>query len=518
MCVFESRGSEQPNSDEAFGQSHAQGGSDDQSRFDIQGAAVWADIHVPVVEPVGWPVYHLRMGMRELERLRRENDAAMALLVGAMPESRDTVADIARNTGVSNREARRRKSVADVCGKVKGALEKLQSGDISNEHVSALAPVADMPGAASLLDDAASKSPEELTRDVEEFRLSSACGDDMAKRQRARRMLRFFTGPEGMIGINGLLPPVEGTELKNRLAAMVDAKWRADHPDRAKELGGHGGDTYDQRMADALLDIAGVRSGLDNSSTTSSSSCTSTAEHVSQNNVPGEATQSTGSTEEPDRTEASVGQPLASVVNPGEASRPGRAVSMNVGLRLVGLGEATVRDGSPPGISSSNAPPGTGATTVKTGKPAVVIVFDVDLWKARIAGGVPIPITESLLDLARNDLYYCFKNMAGEVIKFGRSRREPTPVQRLVLVVRDEKCLYPGCHAPPDACDAHHLNEVVKDKGNTDTEVMGLFCEAHHRHIHLNDLIVKRNPDMSITIIERRTGAVVASTTKKRAT
>jgi Domain of unknown function (DUF222) len=474
MCVFEERAGGKQNSDEAFGGARSEGGSSDGFRAEGLGAAVWADIHVPVVEPVGWSVYHLRMGMRELERLRRENDAAMALLVGAMPESRDTVADIARNTGVSNREARRRKSVADVCGKVKGALEKLQSGDISNEHVSALAPVADMPGAASLLDDAASKSPEELTRDVEEFRLSSACGDDMAKRQRARRMLRFFTGPEGMIGINGLLPPVEGTELKNRLAAMVDAKWRSDHPDRAKELGGHGGDTHEQRMADALLDIAGVRSGLDNSSTTSSSSCISTAKHVSQNSVPGEATESTGSTEEPDRTEASVWQPLASVVNSGEASRPSGAVSMNVGLRLVGLEEPTVRDGSPPGVSNSNAPPGTGATTVKTGKPAVVIMF-------------------------------------------GRSRREPTPVQRLVLVVRDGKCLYPGCHAPPDACDAHHLNEVVKDRGNTDTDVMGLFCEAHHRHIHLNDLVVKRNPDMSITIIERRTGAVVASTTKKRA-
>jgi hypothetical protein len=517
MCVFENQAGEQRNSDGAFGRARTEGGSGSGSGAEKQGAAVWADISVPVVEPDGWPVYHLRMGMRELERLRRENDAAMALLVGAMPEGRDTVADIARNAGVSNREARRRKSVADVCGKVKGALEKLQSGDISNEHVSALAPVADMPGAESLLDDAASKSPEELTRDVEEFRLASACGDDMAKRQRARRMLRFFAGPEGMIGINGLLPPVEGTELKNRLAAMVDAKWRADHPDRAKELGGHGGDTYDQRMADALLDIAGVRSGLDNSSTTSSSSRTSTADHVSQNNVSGEATQSTWSTEESDRTEASVGQRLASVVNPGEASRPSSAVSMNVGLRLVGLGEPTVRDGSPPGVSRSNAPPGKGATTVKTGRPAVVIVFDVDQWKAHIAGGVPIPISESLLNLARNDLYYCFKNMAGEVIKFGRSRRDPTPVQRLVLVVRDEKCLYPGCHAPPDACDAHHLNEVVKDQGNTDTDVMGLFCEAHHRHIHLNDLVVKRNLDMSITIVERRTGTAVASTTKKLA-
>jgi hypothetical protein len=517
MCVFESRGSEQPNSDEAFGQSHAQSGSDDQSRSDIQGAAVWADIHVPVVEPVGWPVYHLRMGMRELERLRRENDAAMALLVGAMPESRDTVADIARNAGVSNREARRRKSVADVCGKVKGALEKLQSGDISNEHVSALAPVADMPGAASLLDDAASKSPEELTRDVEEFRLSSACGDDMAKRQRARRMLRFFTGPEGMIGINGLLPPVEGTELKNRLAAMVDAKWRADHPDRAKELGGHGGDTYDQRMADALLEIAGVRSGPADS-TTSSSSSTSAVGSDSPNNVPSEPTQTPGSTEVKDHPEASARTTLDSLGNSGDAGRPSKAVSLTVGLRLVGLGEPMVRGGgSPPGVSRSNAPPGAGAITVKTGKPAVVIVFDVDKWKARIAGGGPLPITESLLDQARNDLYYCFKNVVGEVIKFGRSRRDPTPIQRLVLVVRDERCLYPGCHAPPDRCDAHHTNEVVKDNGNTDTDVMGLFCEAHHRHIHLNDLVVKRNLDQSITIIERRTGAIVASTAKKSA-
>ena len=173
--------------------------------------------------------------------------------------------------------------------------------------------------------------------------------------------------------------------------------------------------------------------------------------------------------------------------------------------------------GEPPDGSYANGPPGAGATTVKMGKPAVVIVFDVDKWKARIAGGSPIPITESLLDQARNDLYYCFKNMVGEVLKFGRSRRDPSPIQRLVLVVRDEKCLYPGCYAPPDACDAHHTNEVVKDRGNTDTDVMGLFCEAHHRHLHINDLVVKRNPDGSITIIERRTGAIVASTIKKRA-
>ncbi len=259
MCVFDQQAGEQQNSGTGFERPESEGTSGDGSWAEKVGAAVWTDIQVPVVRAEGWPVYHLQMGLRELERLRREIEAAMALLTGAMPQSRDTVADIARNSGVSNREARRRKSVADVCGKVKGALEKLQSGEVSNEHVSALAPVADMPGAASLLKNAASKSPEELTKDVEEFRLSSACGEDMAKRQRARRSLRFFAGPDGTIGINGLLPPIEGTELKNRLAAIVDAQWRKDHPNRARTLGGHNDETQDQRMADALLSIAGIR-------------------------------------------------------------------------------------------------------------------------------------------------------------------------------------------------------------------------------------------------------------------
>jgi hypothetical protein len=374
-----------------------------------------------------------------------------------------------------------------------------------------------------LLDDAASKSPEELTRDVAEFRLSSAHGDDMAKRQRARRYLRFFAGPEGTLGINGLLPPVEGTELKNRLAAIVDAQWRKDHPDRAKTLGGHDGDTYDQRTADALLSMAGSRSPQSNPS--SAPADAPPADKAAEEN-PGapSATESKCSTSSSSQTiaKSNVGEgPFE--VDSRRPVRPENALPMRVGLRLVGLPPPSgVQDPnrSASGLVNGEAKPTKAVcgpelpgglarsdeqsfgTTVKTAKPAVVIVFDVDRWKARIAGGSPIPITESLLDQARNDLYYCFKNTVGEVIKFARSRRDPTPIQRLVLVVRDEKCLYPACHAPPDACDAHHLNEVVKDNGRTDTDVLGLFCEAHHRHIHLNDLVVKRNPDGSITIIE----------------
>lgn len=120
MCVFDRQAGEQQNSGEGFEQSGSESAfrcGEPEEKF---GAAVWEDLHIAVVQPDGWPVYHLQMGLQQLERLRRETEAAMALLTGAMPQSRDTVAEIARNSGVSNREARRRKSVADICGKVKG--------------------------------------------------------------------------------------------------------------------------------------------------------------------------------------------------------------------------------------------------------------------------------------------------------------------------------------------------------------------------------------------------------------
>lgn len=557
---------------------------DETKNGEGRGAAPWADVRIGVIRPEGWSVHDLRLGIGELERLRRENEAAMALLVGAVPEGRDAAADLARSTGISNREARRRKRVADVVGKVDGALEKLANGSVSEEHIAALAPVADMPGASELLDGAESASPEEFANAVEQFRLSASCGDDMAKRQRARRALRFTSGPDGMIGLSGLLPPIEGTELKNRLAAVVDARWRAEHPERASVLGGHGGDTHEQRMADALLAMTGVANSADLGGASSQGQQQRTASAGKESReAQGPEGRSSGRSEQhtqPDQSNQPIqlnrpdqpdrrGQPEQreqtepprSRDQPDQREQPEHSDRIEQSKRserteqteqvdradltdvvdfLVfaqsrapaetsGPVETVPTDRCDPGegtpsslrLEFSAAPtsmtaPAAPITVVKTAKPAVVIVFDVDRWQARLAGGRPIPITESLLDMARNDLYYCFKNTAGEVLKFARSRRDPTPVQRLALVVRDERCVYPGCHAPPEACDAHHTNEVVKDLGLTNVEVMALFCKVHHRHIHLNDLIVIRETDGTITIKRRSTGAVVAQTTEQR--
>ena len=419
-----------------------------------RGGAPWASVHVALVAPEGWTRGEVEAGLRELERVRRETDAASALLCGALPDDRDTVAAIARISGLSTREARKRRDIAAVARVMPSALAMLSLGAVSGEHVAALGPVAGKPGAETLLAGAGAIAPEELTRGVEQLRLAGEHGPDAARAQHAQRLLRFFAGPDGMIGMTGQFTPIEGTTLKTMLAALVNARWRAAHPDRAEVLGAHGGDTNAQRMADALLDVAGVPR------------CT------------------------PEGPPTAGPDPTTTV--PPEAS----AESAETAVDPVDAPEGSI-------------------TRVHTAKPAVIIVFDIDAWHARIAGHGPVPITTSLFDRTRNDLYFHFRNTRGEVLKFGHARRHPTTIQRLAIIARDQHCLYPGCHAPPDHCQIHHFDEVDQDHGTTDIDVLGLFCKPHHHHQHLHrrNLIVTREPDGTIAIRERATGVIVAQST-----
>ena len=218
----------------------------------------WPAIHVPIADPTGWAASEIHAGLRALERIRRETEAATAVLIAALPETRDSVTSLARETGISTREARRRRDIAAVAGAVPGALALLGSGIVSGEHVAALMPAIGKAGVGELAASAVGTRPEDFARAVEQFRLAGEHGEDTARRQRALRRLRFFKGPEGMVGINGLLAPIHGATLRSVLAAIMDARYRAEHPERAAVLGGHGGDTYEQRMADALLEIAGI--------------------------------------------------------------------------------------------------------------------------------------------------------------------------------------------------------------------------------------------------------------------
>ena len=220
------------------------------------------------------------------------------------------------------------------------------------------------------------------------------------------------------------------------LDAIIDAHWKAEHPDRARTLDGHGGDTREQRLADAPLELTGLA-------------------------------------------------PTANI-------KPGTAT------------------GDEP--EAATQPP----TRVTTAKPATIVVFDIDKYEADMLDHGPIPVTASLFDDVRRSLYLYFKNANGEILKFGRARRDPTIAQRLAVMVRDQHCQFGNCETPASMCDVHHLNEWLNDNGFTDVEVLALFCHPHHRHIHLNNLKATREPDGTVTITDRTTGAVVACASPKR--
>ena len=337
----------------------------------------WDDVHVPTISPDGWTAGAVEDGLRVLERIRREIESASAALVSSMPDTRDAVAALGRVTGVSAAEARRRRSIAAVVADFPVVAGLLKAGLLSGEHVGALAPIrehADDVRVVALW--AVGKPPEDLRAEVERIRLSHLAGSDAYARQRAMRRLVLTTGPDGMVALHGMLPPKEGALLESLLRTVMDANWLHDHPDRAEALGGHAGDTRDQRRLDALLQLLGLMpSPLGHSRDAAADSA-------------------------------------------GEATHPSAADA-----------------GSSPGVASDTDPPGKPRPMqVNTGKPAVVIVFDVDRYEAEILGHGPTPVTPELFDPVKVDLYYFFKNGKGEIPQVRqsetRSNRCATPRHR----------------------------------------------------------------------------------------
>jgi hypothetical protein len=493
-----------------------------QSVTTARGGAVWAHVHVPVVSPENWFIHEHHDALIELERIRRELDAATAMIIGSLPDSRDTVANLSRTCGISNSEARRRRDIANVVTSLPEAGVLLSRGDISEEHVRALTTVLDQPGADELAGVAVGMSPEDFVKHVKEFRLSREHGEDVAKRQRSLRSLRFFDGPDGMIGLKGLLPPIEGMDLKTRLTALIDAKYRHDHPERAETVGGHHSDPLDQRMADALLELTGIKEFTN-------------IKQVDINPVKSR-TSPTRPTASPTRT-----SPTHTTASSSTASATNTAPTINDQLhddRNTGRFDSLHDPPKSPSASPSNEPwtwasgpaiidsiTSTPAQTqhrgrytpltVKTGKHATIVVMNVDTWTAELLGHGPIPVTASLFDKTKADLFFMFENMKGETLKFGRAQKHPSIAQQLAVLARDQHCSYPGCHTKHDLTEIHHINEWFRDQGFTDIELLALFCRAHHKHLHLNNLKATRQPNGTIIIIDRTTNQMIATATNR---
>ena len=73
--------------------------------------------------------------------------------------------------------------------------------------------------------------------------------------------------------------------------------------------------------------------------------------------------------------------------------------------------------------------------------------------------------------------------VGGEVVDLGRGVRLFTAAQTKRLWFRDRCCTYPGCGAPAQWADAHHLIHWA-DGGASDLDNAALLCERHHTIVH----------------------------------
>ena len=97
------------------------------------------------------------------------------------------------------------------------------------------------------------------------------------------------------------------------------------------------------------------------------------------------------------------------------------------------------------------------------------------------------------------ELHRIITKGASVVLDFGTSTRLASESQYLAMAVRDGGCRWPGCDRPPGWCEAHHIDEVIRDDGPTNLSNMVLLCSSHHHFVHERDWsLVGDAPALSI--------------------
>lgn len=96
------------------------------------------------------------------------------------------------------------------------------------------------------------------------------------------------------------------------------------------------------------------------------------------------------------------------------------------------------------------------------------------------------------------DLWALVVDHMGVPLDLGHGARFANHAMRRALAVRDGGCVFPGCHRPPEHCDAHHTTSPL-DGGRTDLNVMALLCRHHHTFPHQRGWTFTPNGDNTFT-------------------
>ena len=85
----------------------------------------------------------------------------------------------------------------------------------------------------------------------------------------------------------------------------------------------------------------------------------------------------------------------------------------------------------------------------------------------------------------------------GTPLDAGRTIRLANQTQRRALKVRDGGCIFPGCTAPQQHCEAHHVQHF-EDGGPTDLNNLASLCSHHHAVTHRPEWKMNKTPKPAI--------------------
>ncbi|MFV0533114.1 MAG: DUF222 domain-containing protein [Cumulibacter sp.] len=103
-------------------------------------------------------------------------------------------------------------------------------------------------------------------------------------------------------------------------------------------------------------------------------------------------------------------------------------------------------------------------------------------YVGRVAGGDRVTLNDLKRLAGEAMLIPTWMSESRGIIGYGRSRRVASEGQTLAMIARDGGCSHPGCDAPPDWCQRHHVVEWWRG-GDTDIGNMTLVCGRHHREL-----------------------------------
>ena len=127
----------------------------------------------------------------------------------------------------------------------------------------------------------------------------------------------------------------------------------------------------------------------------------------------------------------------------------------------------------------------------------------IEHQRSEIVGFGPVPVS-TITGLACDARAgWAVLDERREVLDLGRRARTVSAAQRRAVVLRDEHCVHPGCRAPADWCDVHHLVEW-EHGGVTDLANLVLLCRRHHVVVHEGRKRLVRDEASGEFRVERR--------------